>query len=216
MGLGNSSGNLTYVNLKDGKFIIKKDGQAVLYDHVFGYLRELRIESDTYNNETFDVLILTIIDGADKFLVKMKFGSGYCLGFCMAIGNADLAKKIVLLPSYKKENGKEKRTMFISQSNPDERGKALKWTWTKDNPGNLPQLKKVNFQGQDRWDSYEQNQFLKEYLIQDIGHRIPPEILTGPANQSSPQPAPPSNASDGLPGWVRPEDMMEPIDDLPF
>lgn len=220
MGLGSSSGNLIYVNIKDGRFYVKKDNEITFHEHLHGYLREIRIDKDKYKEDVFDVLILYITDGADKFLVKMKFGSSYCVSFCMAIGNADLTKKMVLLPSMKTENGKEKRTMFISQKNPEERGGALKWTWTKDNPGDLPPLVKVRINGKDQWDAYDQNEYLKEYLIQVIAPRIPHELMQGPANEATPHIDPgaatPKSGLGVTPAGIKPEDMTEPIDDLPF
>lgn len=56
-------------------------------------------------------------------------------------------------------DGKRKTSLFINQD-----GKAVKWFWTKDNPGELPSLKKVKIKGKETWDDSDQIEFLQAYI----------------------------------------------------
>lgn len=215
MGLENNSGSRTYVNIKEGKLFVGKGDERKEFTALTGYITDLEIKQDEYQGEKYDVLLITVVDEGDKFLLKMRVGSGYFIGFCMAIGNADLRYKISIIPNLKEEDGKKKMTCFLTQKIGDEKGKALKWTWSKDNPGDLPPLNKVRFQGKDKWDGYEQTEFLKGYLMHVIKAKLDDAhpIMQGGNNDSATRPAgagaAPKNADPAA-------GITEPIDDLPF
>ena len=116
---------------------------------------------------------------------------------------------MTLIPSFKIEEGKEKRTMFISQQKKgDAKSMGLKWYWTKANPGNLPALSKVEYKGKELWDNTAQQAYLEEVLLMHIKPKLetPPHALMagGPSDLKA------RDAKDPA------RDVTEPIDDLPF
>lgn len=212
MGLGNNAGKSTFVGIKDGKLQVKKDNEISVFGHLSGLLTDLQIKDDEYDGKKYKKLTLTIMDGDERFLLDMKVGSAYWVGFCMTIPNVDLTKEITLIPSMKVENNKERRTMFISQD-----GKALKRFWTKDNQGDLPQLTQIEFKGQMEWDNSAQNNWLMEYLTHQIKPRLPHPVMSGGAGPGAP--AAGSNSGSSGNSGKAPTDanhITEPIDDLPF
>jgi hypothetical protein len=206
MGLGNNAGSSTFVSIKDGKLHVKKDKEISTFGHLSGYLAGLEIKDDEYEGKKYKKLSLTIVDATDRFIMDIRVGSGYWIGFCMTIPNVDLAKEMALIPNMKNENGKDKRTMFISQD-----GKALKRFWTKANPGQLPPLEVVTFKNQDHWDSSKQDNFLIEYLTHQIKPNLAHPIFAGGPSDAAAKPA-----VDKKPLPANADDITEPIDDLPF
>jgi hypothetical protein len=40
----------------------------------------------------------------------------------------------------------------------------IKWGWTKDNPGNMPEMKQIKVKGQVVWDDTERQEFFEKHL----------------------------------------------------
>lgn len=211
MGLGQNSGRATFVNIKDGKLQVKKDQQIETYGHLSGLMVGLEIKDDEYQGKKYKKLSIRLIDEDESFVLDVRVGSGYWIGFCMSLPNIDLKYPITLVPSMKTENNKEKRTMFVSQA-----GKALKWFWTKDNPGQLPGIKKITFKNEDLWDTDEQNNWLIEYITHQIKPNLPHAAIAGPASDLNKGAIPHAGAASHPGGPKTADDVTEPIDDLPF
>lgn len=164
MGLSNQSGSITYVNMKQGKLAIKEsDGSIKLFDSITGVLTGIEFKEDEYNGKHFEKLCLVLEDAEGKYLVQMRLDSGYSRGFLFAIKNADLSQEMTLIPNSKTVNDRPQQTIFLKQGNT-----SLKWVWTKDNPGDLPQLKSVKVKGETVYDNTEQMAYLKNMLQTEI------------------------------------------------
>lgn len=217
MGLGNSGGLGTFVNISEGKLVIKDKatGEKTQYNHLTGFLTKLDIRDDEYDSKKFKRLTLYITDrdGAN-FQLQMKMGSSYANAFAFTIENADLTKEMTLIPSKKQVEGKDNYTFFISQG-----GSALKRRYTKDNPGQLPGLKKVRFNGEDKWDGEAQQEYITHMLLNVLGPKLMPApepthpLMQGPASETHNAQAPIKKQAQTS---QRAEDITEPIDDLPF
>lgn len=205
MGFVSRSGNAKFVNIKQGQFSMKIGDQYQLLDEdLVGTLVDIAIVDDKFaDNVVYKKLCLTIDDGKESFQLQMKMGSGYANSFCMLIQNADLSQPITFSVWSKLENGKNKTGMFLNQNK-----KALKWFYTKANPGDLPRLEQVVFKGQTLWDNSKQQEFLTDLLL----FKIKP-ALVHPAVAGAKQPdAPPLTGPSSSPA----ENITELIDDLPF
>lgn len=137
---------------------INKNGKEVheqFFDYVEGYIRNVKAE-DTDYGKMWKVEIEK--DGNRAFL-QFNYSSGYANGFLMAFPNIDLNELVRLSPSSKKEGDKTKTTMFINQG-----GSGLKWAWSKDNPGDLPQMKKIKVKGVETWDDTERMEYLEQMV----------------------------------------------------
>lgn len=206
MGLGQNAGRSTFVGIKDGKLQVKKDHQIETFGYLSGLMVDIQIRDDEYEGKKYKKLSIYLVDEDERFCLDIKVGSAYWVGFCMTVPNVDLNYPVTLIPSMKTEAGKEKRTLFISQA-----GKALKRFWTKDNPGQLPRLKQIEFKGEKVWDNTDQNNWLMEYLTHQIKPKLPHPVMGGPASDiGRPAGAPPAG------GPTDASHITEPIDDLPF
>jgi hypothetical protein len=160
MGLSNKTGSITYLNLKRGKFACKNSNDGLdEFDAVDGIVKNVAFKNDEYNGTKFRLLILTLEDNGNKFLVQVRTDSGYYRGLTNSIANADISQAVKLVASSKiGENGKPQTTIFVNQN-----GKALKWKWTKDWPGELPELEKVKVKGQMVYDNSKQLEFFEKF-----------------------------------------------------
>jgi hypothetical protein len=164
MGLENGNGSVVYVNTSKGKLTTKTmEGEVKTFDSLTGRLTGIEFKDDEYNGIKFEKLILTLDDGTSRYLLQMRMDSGYARGFLFAIKNADLSQDLTLIPNAKEVNGKSQTTVFLKQG-----GTTLKWVWTKDHPGDLPQLSKVMLKGNTVYDNTEQTAYLKNMLLTEI------------------------------------------------
>jgi hypothetical protein len=205
MAAGNRSGGhqAKFANIKKGKIHVYqgKNQPDLVYSYIEGNLTNLAIEQDTYKDDTFDVLKLTIDDGNEAYLLKFRFDSAYSRAFCCTIPNADLNKQITIEPTYDEAN--KKAGMFVSQD-----GKALKWCFTRNNPNGMPDLKKAIFKGKEQFDNTDQLAFFKDLLFTKIKPQLKHAALAGP----DPEPEPRRQYT----GNTDATEITEALDDLPF
>ena len=162
MGLSNTSGGITYLNLKEGKFARKNaNGDIELFDAVDGLITGIEFQDDEYNGTKFRKLKIVLEDESQKYLVQVRTDSGYYRGLTNSIANADINQPVKLTASSKLgDNGKPQTTIFVTQN-----GKALKWKWSKDNPGELPELEKVKVKGQMVYDNSKQLEYFEKFWL---------------------------------------------------
>jgi hypothetical protein len=160
MGLENNNTNGTYVHISNGKLVVKENGEQVFYDQLTGIITNVEFIIDEYNEKQYEVARFTLLDGHDKYLLKMRTDSGYFRGFVNALKMANITQPIVVSPSSKEENGKTRTTCFLRQN-----GKPLKHAFTKDNMGDLPQVERVVVNGVEQWDSSKQLMYWKTWLM---------------------------------------------------
>jgi hypothetical protein len=160
MGLSNTTGGITYLNLKEGKFARKSaNGDIELFDAVDGLIIGIEFQDDEYNGTKFRKLKVTLEDNGQKYLVQVRTDSGYYRGLTNSIANADINQPVKLIANSKLgDNGKPQTTIFVNQN-----GKALKWKWSKDNQGELPELEKVKVKGQMVYDNSKQLEFFEKF-----------------------------------------------------
>ena len=199
MGLENNSGRLTFVNIKEGKLYIKpKDSEVQFFDTLSGVITKVEFGNETFEGNTFERAKITIVDGDDRFLLQMRTDSGYFRGFCNSLKTGNPIEKIKVSPSYKKEDGKNPQTTCFVQQN----GQALKHYSTLANPQDVPSVSKVKFKGKDVWDGTEQVEYWKNWLL---SIKFEHEAIAGATSFKQPQ----SQVSEA-------NDIVEPVDDLPF
>lgn len=182
MGLGsNTSGSKTFLNIKEGKIARRLAGGGVeSHDNLTGHLTGIAWHDGNFGRE----LHLTITDGAESYLLQMKWDGGYSVTFCKIIKNADLRLPMTLIPKFEEKDGRKRSSMFIQQD-----GRALKWFWNKDNPGDLPNLVKHEIRGQAVWDNTAQMAYLEKMLREEIIPNLPHPAVTGATPQAASAPA---------------------------
>lgn len=160
MGLQTNSNRGTFVNIKEGKLYTKeKDKDPVFFDSISGTITGVNFKEEEYQGKTYEKCELQLVDGDDRFILAMRVDSGYFRGFVNSLKSGNPTKPLEISPSSKLVNDRPQTTCFVKQN-----GTPLKHAYTRDNPGDLPQLESVTFKGQQMWDSTKQTEFWKNWL----------------------------------------------------
>lgn len=151
---------------------------AKTYDAYSGIINDITFQQivPKNDNKPYEAINIHMQDGDEKVVVTCKFNSGYGRAFAKAIGNADINKKLALIPIYKEEDDKKISSLLIEQH-----GSVMKWVFSNDNPGNMPPADKLEVNGNDVWSFTNQMQFLKNYILNNVLGKRMHELL----NQST-------------------------------
>lgn len=162
MGLNNNDNRATFVNISNGQLYTKeKDKERQYFTDIDGTITKVEFKDEEYQGQHFEVAKITLIDKDDRYILQMRTDSGYFRGFCNSLKSSpNPTEKINIAPSSKEKDGKPQTTCFVKQY-----GRPLKHAHTKDNPGDLPQVKEVTFKGKTQWDGTDQINYWKNWLI---------------------------------------------------
>lgn len=163
----------TYLSIKEGKLVVKKNGVSQIYDGLQGTVTKVDFVKEEYQGNQYEKANIYVNHEGQAYILQMHVDSGYFRNFCNALKNGKPKEEVYIQPSYKKdENGRVSAGCFISQG-----GKYLKHAHTKDNPGDLPPLEKVTFKGETRYDNTKQLAYWKEWLASVFGEDVvEPEV----------------------------------------
>lgn len=177
MGFGNRATNVMWFNASKGKFATGKGEDKHEYDFIEGTVSAIEFSDDSYDGNDFRKLTLTLLDGD----MVMKFGvnasNGYARQILMKLPNCDLSKPVKIQLSYEEET--KKAGAFVNQG-----GTSIKQFWTKENPGNLPQLEKVVFKGKEQWDGAKQSAWLEDFILKHVASKIDSTAKSGSSESS--------------------------------
>lgn len=192
---------------------VNKLGKIVheeFYDYLDGFLTNIEIrEHEDYGKQ----LVLVLKDEGthlDQYF-QFQMSSGFGNAFLKTLPNIDLSKKITLIPSQKIKDDKKESTLFIKQG-----GATLKRYYTKDHPNGIPEMTKVKFKGEEKWDDYDVMVFLEEMIKTDIRPKLAALQASGGYvyEPSQPKEQRPIDRPAGAP--VDDINNQDAIDDLPF
>lgn len=211
MALGDNQGGFKYLNIRNGKVSYKEKGAAEYTDNDFveGIITGIKFEDREFKGKRYVEASIIIVDGDEKYHLQMSTSSGYFTQFCNALRTGDVKKKVKITP-WLTDDGERKRSgVFINQD-----GKALKWYSTKDNPQDVPNLEKVEFDGETKWSSLKQRTYWIEWLksINWTGEATA-SMASGGESKVEEKKAPAKKAQ-AKP--VDDEPLFEDNDDLPF
>lgn len=160
MGLETSTGRSTFVNIKEGRLYTKeKDKAPIFFNAISGTIAGVNFKEEEYEGKKYEKMELILMDGEDKFVLSIRTDSGYFRGFCNSLRSGNPTEKVRITPNYKLVNDKPQTTCFVSQNDV-----PLKHAFTKDHPGDYPQLEKINFRGQELWDGSKQVEYWKRWI----------------------------------------------------
>ena len=185
MALGNNSSSI-YLQIMNGKIVrqfksptadsvqrTNKNGKVV-HEESYGYVEGHITDISTKENDMGKFWVVTINDSGTEYKLEFNYSGGVAGAFLKALPNVDLAEPVRISPKLTVDGDKKKTTVFLNQH-----GKAAKWFWTKDNPGELPQMKKIKVKGVESWDDSEQLEYLEKYvkdlLMKALTTNIPQE-----------------------------------------
>jgi len=176
--LGNKN-NVIYLAVADGKIVRRvkeptansrqrtnKDGKIVheeLYDYASGLITDITTRENEYGK--FWNVVMT--DGSATYVLQFKYSGGNATSFLKSIPNADVTKPITIMPKMQTVGDKKRASLVLIQDN-----QAIRWKWTKDNPGDVPQLRKIKVKGIEQWDDSDMMDYLESYLITHIKPKL--------------------------------------------
>lgn len=202
-------GNGKFAYISNGKIVTYVDGKRTEYSALSGHLLSLDLEMDTYDGREYEKIVLFMKDeNNDDFVLSFSMENGYGQSFCKMIKNCDLKMPMEisasLEPDPKNPKNKGFAKLFIKQ--PDASGKwsNVKWAYTKDNPGKMPEPVTVKVNNKDVKDYTKRNDFFRKLLVDLIYKQLKklhPEFNVADAKKKE---------------TAKSKDITEPIDDLPF
>jgi hypothetical protein len=174
MGLKTSGGGTIYLSIQNGKIarrvqeptatsksrVIEGSGKLIheeLYDSVEGMLTGLATREGNYGKE----LMITINDQVESYQLQIKLSSSPASAFLRALPNVAPEMPLLIIPKIQEKDGVRRTSIILSQGN-----KGVKWAFTKDNPGDLPPMKKIKVKGKETWDDSEQLEFFEKLIIE--------------------------------------------------
>jgi hypothetical protein len=184
MALGNSSSNI-YLSIADGKIVRRfkeptasskqrtsKTGKIVheeSYDYVSGIITEISTKDSEYGK----FWNVRLQDGTDTYILQFQYSGGNASSFLKAIPNADVTKEITIKPRAEMVGDKKRTTVMLIQDDT-----IIRWKWTKDNPGELPSLKKVKVKGVEQWDDSDMMEALEAYIDEHVKPKLKQAVAT--------------------------------------
>ena len=186
--LGNKD-SIIYLAVADGKIVRRvkeptansrqrttKEGKAVheeLYDYATGLITDISTRDNDYGK--FWNVVMT--DGSATYVLQFKYSGGNATSFLKSIPNADVTKPITIMPKMQTVGDKKRASLVLIQDN-----QAIRWKWTKDNPGDVPQLRKIKVKGIEQWDDSDMMDYLETYLMQHVKSKLAKSATIGAAD----------------------------------
>jgi hypothetical protein len=167
MGLQTTQGSTVYLTIQGG-FIARRvpeptaysktrqleSGKVIneeLYGSIEGHITGISTKEGTYGKE----LHIQFADDT-KYDLQVPLSSGPAKSFLSALPNLDLTKMTKLIPKREEKDGVARTKILLSQNNA-----GVKWAFTKDNPGDMPPMKKIKVKGKETWDDTDQLEFFE-------------------------------------------------------
>ena len=147
-------------------------------DTVDGRIVRLQAKVDQYNGEEIRKLTVTLNDGGQIIHVDLNEKSRYWQGLMYALPNVDFSKPVELAPYDFIPKGDIKP---ITGMNIKQDGQKVQPAFTKETPGKLPQPVITKFDGKDRYDFFDQRQWLLSEVLPDATQRIQESLGAEPA-----------------------------------
>jgi len=181
MGLNNNQSSSIYLQISNGKLVrsfssptpksvsrtnkVGKEVHEEFYDSLTGYVKGISTKETEYGK----FWVINVNDGESDYTLSTNYSGGYAVSFLKAIPNADLSRMMTITPKIMVDGDKRNSVMFINQD-----GKGLKHYWTKDNPGQLPNLQKIKIKGKDTWDDSRRLEYLENFVKDLFNSKVEP------------------------------------------
>lgn len=166
-----SEASKIYLNVSDGKLVrqykepndrttsrVTKTGKTV-HEERFRDLEATLESIESRENDFGKQLVLIFRDGIDYIQVNMPYSSRYSASFLKAVPNLNTAAAFRLMPwSMADKNDPQKSVTGITCY---QNGQKILPAFTKDNPGDMPQMRKIKVKGKETWDDSEMMEWLE-------------------------------------------------------
>lgn len=213
MGLNKDEGRRVYLSITDGKLTrqhknpvdkvtvsrVTKTGKTVheeFFRSFTGKLKSIKSKEAPFGT----VWECVMEDDGQEYMISWQYSSRYANNFFRALPNVDLSKEFKLAPWSMDDKLKPgKKVVGISLYQEGWKDGRVPFKYTKEEPGDHPQMKQVKKKGKMEWDDSEQLEF-----YEGMSKAINEHLKAAPAATTEP--------------YVGPEidEDNEPEDDLPF
>jgi hypothetical protein len=175
--------SVKFINLFDGHFAIQAQANAEgankrinkngieVWEYLYNNLSGVITDIISYENEYGKQWRVSITDGPEKYVLSLPDTSRYTRGFMFRIGRVNLQEPVDLLIGKFIADGKEIGYLTIHQG-----GQKIEPMWTKDNPGELPQMQKILVRGKEAWDDSDQILFIEGFVKNTIIPKLHADI----------------------------------------
>ena len=102
-GLIKKTEGVTYLNIKEGKLVSKKNGVLETFDGVKGTISKIEFIKDEYEGKPYEKAAIHISYVDENFILQMHVDSGYFRNFCNALKNGNPKEEVYIQPSFKKD-----------------------------------------------------------------------------------------------------------------
>lgn len=181
-----SNTSAIYLAVADGKIVrrmkeptatskerMTKTGKAAHEEH-YDYVMGLIVDISTRENEYGKFWNVVLLDGAEKYTLQFQYSGGNASSFLRALPNVDLSKPVKMIPRVQIDKEKKRSSIVMVQGE-----NAIRWKWTKDNPGDMPTLRKVKVKGIEQWDDSDMMEYLEKYVFTEIKPKLQPSASFG-------------------------------------
>lgn len=195
-----------YAYISKGKIVTKENGEKKSYDGIQGHVCAIDFELGQYNNKEYEKLLLFMVDShGNENILTFPLESGYGSAFCKIAKNIDWSKPIEISAKFEEVTGKPNKTSLFVKQHDGKKWTNIKWAYTKENPGKMPEPAVGKDRNGEFWDYSKRNKFFRDLLIKMIAPAIKKAYPNYDATASKKKAAPKDAA-----------DVTEPIEDLPF
>ena len=174
-----SNTSAIYLAVADGKIVrrtkeptatskerITKTGKVVHEEH-YDYVMGLIVDIATRENEFGKFWNVVLLDGDEKYTLQFQYSGGNASSFLRALPNVDLSKPVKMIPRVQIDKDKKRSSIVMVQGE-----NAIRWKWTKDNPGDMPTLRKVKVKGIEQWDDSDMMEYLEKFVFTEIKPKL--------------------------------------------
>ena len=172
-GLGNNQ-RRTYAGISNGKVIIRgKDQEPITYDHIEGYVKEIKKSDREINGRATTLIDIVFDDGnGDEAQLSLYADSGSTRTLLLALGSIQDFKEKVRINAFPKESANG--TIY---TNVAVRVNGQKVPWCVE-PDQIPKTEKEIYKGQEIVDASARNAFF-DGLLEKIQAKLSDDLCNG-------------------------------------
>lgn len=163
---------------------------------VTGRIIKLNNHEQTFHGEVVRSLIVTLAFGSAVVKLSLKEGDRYWRAFMMRLPNVDVLKPVTIAPyDFEPQDGGRRIGLNIMQDDA-----KVQPVWTRDNPGQLPQMERVMYKGKERPDFTAQDEWLNQNVLLPVNAKLATIVAQAPAAMpAAPAPSAQVDEDDDLP-----------------
>ena len=172
MGLEKTTGRKNFLTISDGKLVLQRQNPIegttvertnkngkVVHEEFFTSITALIAGIQSKETTFGKVWEIELKDGDESYFLSWNYSSRYTNNFFRALPNVDLSEQVKLSPwsmTDKKDATKKVIGLSLYQNN-----NKIPFAYTKEEPGDMPEMKQTKVKGKEVWDDSDQLEFFE-------------------------------------------------------